>query len=575
FGIALPALPTGGLAFVGGLAAAALVMTLSGGGSTGPTRLVLAGSALSLALAAFTTLLLLLFAQETVGLYAWNEGSLAQFGLGPVMQTGPVVAAGLIALLLLSRRLDIMALGDDTAIVLGVPVQRTRLFAVLLAVLLSAASVTVAGPIGFVGLCAPALIRLISPLAPGLYRHVVLIPMASVAGIVVVLGADVALRAVLGAQGGIEIPTGVITNMVGAVFLVTLASRFRDSGPTRNAPSARSARLRSHRTFVIVTTIALVALVGSTVAAMLLGDAKLLLGDVLNWASGRSGAVVTYVLDARLPRVLAALLAGAALALAGAVMQAVCRNPLAEPAVLGVSFGSGIGGILVITAVPLATGWQLSSGALAGAVAASLIVFGLSFRNGLSADRLVLIGVGLSYGALAVISFIILATDPFNTTKALTWLSGSTYGRTLSQIVPVALAVLVAIPLLLRSRRELDLVALDDDTPRVLGITLDRTRLLLLCVAAALTATAVAAVGVVGFVGLVAPHAARALVGSLHSRVIPVSILLGALLVGVADTLGRTVIAPAQLPAGLLTALIGTPYFVWLLWRSRTGAAPR
>lgn len=338
---------------------------------------------------------------------------------------------------------------------------------------------------------------------------------------------------------------------------------------------ARSARLRSHRTFVVVTTIALVALVGSTVGAMLLGDAKLLLGDVLNWASGRSGAVVTYVLDARLPRVLAALLAGAALALAGTVMQAVCRNPLAEPAVLGVSFGAGIGGILVITAVPLATGWQLTSGTLAGAAATSLIVFGLSFRNGLSADRLVLIGVGLSYGALAVISFIILATDPFNTTKALTWLSGSTYGRTLPQIVPVALAVLVAIPLLLRSRRELDLVALDDDTPRVLGVTHDRTRLLLLCVAAVLTATAVAAVGVVGFVGLVAPHAARALVGSLHTRVIPVSVLLGALLVGVADTLGRTVIAPAQLPAGLLTALIGTPYFVWLLWRSRAGATPR
>ncbi|HEX2298754.1 MAG TPA: iron chelate uptake ABC transporter family permease subunit, partial [Pseudonocardiaceae bacterium] len=428
---------------------------------------MLAGSALSLALTALTTLLLLLFAQETVGLYAWNEGSLAQFGLGPVSQTGPVVACGLAGLLALSRRLDIMSLGDDTATVLGVPVQVTRLYAVLLAVLLAAASVTVAGPIGFVGLCAPAVVRLVAPLAPGLHRHVVLVPMACVAGVVVVLGADVALRVVLGAPGGVEIPTGVITNLVGAAFLVVLASRFRDSGPTRNAPAARSARLRDPRTFAVLTTSALVFTAGVAVGSLLLGDAMLLLGDVLNWMAGRSGPVVSYVLDTRLPRVLAALLAGAALALAGAVMQAVCRNPLAEPAVLGISGGAGIGGVLVISVLPLATGWQLTGAAFAGAVAASVLVFGLSFRGGLSSDRLVLIGVGVCYGALAVISFIIVYTDPFNTTKALTWLSGSTYGRTLSQVIPVAVAVLAAIPLLLGSRRELDLLALDDDTPRV------------------------------------------------------------------------------------------------------------
>ncbi|MGH4024498.1 MAG: iron ABC transporter permease [Pseudonocardiaceae bacterium] len=575
FGLALPVLPAGGLAFVGGLAAAGLVLALSGGGDSGPIRLVLAGSATALALEALTTLLLLLFAQETVGLYAWGQGSLAQIGLGPVFQTGPVVALGLAGLLLLGRRLDIMSLGDDTAAVLGVPVQRTRLFAVLLAVLLCAAAVTVTGPIGFVGLCAPALVRLVSPLVPGLHRHRVLVPVAGIAGVVVVLGADVVLRMVLGAQGGVEIPTGVVTSLVGGAFLVVLAHRFRDSGPTRNAPSAQSARLRDRRTFLVVTVIALAATFGVMVGSLLLGDAKLLLGDVLNWAGGRAGPITSYVLDARVPRVLAALLAGAALALAGAVIQAVCRNPLAEPGILGVSFGAGIGGVLVITVLPLAGAWQLTGAASAGALAASLIVFGLSLRNGLSSDRLVLIGVGVSYGAAAVISFVIVSTDPFNMTKALTWLSGSTYGRTLSHVAPVAIALAVAIPLLLRSRRELDLLALDDDTPRVLGISLDQTRLLLLGVSTLLTATAVAAVGVIGFVGLVAPHAARALAGSLHSRVLPLSILLGALLVAVADTVGRTVIAPAQLPAGLLTALIGTPYFVWLLWRSRTGALRR
>ena len=445
----------------------------------------------------------------------------------------------------------------------------------LLAVLLSAAAVTVVGPLAFIGLCAPAIVRLVAPLVPGLHRHRVLVPMASVAGVVVVLAADVVLRAVLGGQGGVEVPTGVITSLVGAVFLVLLARRMRDSGPTRNPPAARSARLRGRTAFVVVTTVVVVAVLGATVAGMLLGDAKLLLGDVVNWASGRSGAVTTFVLDTRFPRVLAALLAGAALALAGTAIQAVCRNPLAEPGIIGVAGGAGIGGVVVITVSPLAGAWTLAGAAAGGALVAAAIVFGLSMQGGLNSDRLVLIGVGVSFGATAVISFVIVSTDPFNQTKALTWLAGSTYGRSLVYLTPLAVALLAAVPLLARARSELDLLALDDDTPRVLGVPLDRTRLLLLGAATLLTAAAVSAVGVIGFVGLVAPHAARALVGSRHSRVLPVSVLLGALLVCVADTIGRTVIAPAQLPAGLLTALVGTPYFVWLLWRSRVGSLGR
>src|SRR5690606_37006477 len=202
-----------------------------------------------------------------------------------------------------------------------------------------------------------------------------------------------------------------------------------------------------------------------------------------------------------------------------------------------------------------------------GALVAFVIVYGLSWRGGLHSDRLVLIGVGVSAGATAVITFCIVAFDPWNTGKALTWLSGSTYGRTVGQVVPVALALLLVTPLIVAARRELDLLSLDDDTPRVLGVRLEPIRLAALGGAALLAATAVSAVGVIGFVGLVAPHAARALVGGRHFRVLPVAVLLGALVVSLADTLGRTVIAP-QIPAGLVTALIGTPYFVWLLWRS-------
>ncbi|SHK20688.1 iron complex transport system permease protein [Pseudonocardia thermophila] len=570
-GLALPVPFAGAVAFVGGLAAAALVLVLSSGVGSGPTRLVLAGSAVGLALESVTVALLLLFEEQTVGLYAWGSGTLSQFGMTSMAWMAPVVAVAFLLLLTLSTELDLHGLGDDSASVLGVNVRRTRLFGVLLAVLLSAAAVTVAGPVGFVGLAAPAIVRLLVPLVPGLARHRALLPMSALAGIIVVIGADVLARLALGAQvGGVEVPTGVVTSFLGALVLVGLACRYRQSGPTRAAPAARSARLRGRAGFVVVLVVVAVGTVGAATAATLLGDAKLLTGDVVNYLTGRSGPLVTFVLDARVPRVLAALTAGAALAIAGAVIQAACRNPLAEPGIIGVTGGAGLGAVLAITLVPVAGTALITGSALVGAAVATLAVFGLAARGGLDSDRLVLIGVGVSAAAAAAITFVILLSDPFNVGKALTWLSGSTYGRTLPQVVPVVLALLVAVPILWRSRRELDLVAVDDDTPRVAGIALERSRPLLLGLACLLTAMAVSAVGVISFVGLVAPHAARALVGAKHERVLPVTALLGALLVSVADTVGRTVIAPGQLPAGLVAALVGTPYFVWLLWRSRT-----
>lgn len=159
-GIALPTLLTGVVAFTGGLAAAGLVLTLSFGGDSGPTRMVLAGSAITMALAASCSVLLLLFAQETRGLFFWNNGSLGQIGFGTAARMAPVILVGCAGLMLLGRRLDLLALGDDTASVLGVDVTRTRALAVVGAVLLAAASVTVAGPIGFVGRPAAPLLRM-------------------------------------------------------------------------------------------------------------------------------------------------------------------------------------------------------------------------------------------------------------------------------------------------------------------------------------------------------------------------------------------------------------------------------
>ncbi|MEV0999428.1 iron ABC transporter permease [Nonomuraea sp. NPDC050202] len=569
FGLALPVSMSGGLALIGGLAAAALVLALSAGGRTGTTRLILAGTATSLALSSLTNLVMILFEQETTGLFAWGSGSLVQSDLDAVTQLGPLVALALAGAVLAGPRLDILGLGDDTATVLGVNVRRLRLWLTLLAVLLSAAAVTIAGPIGFVGLCAPVVVRLLPKSIPGLHRHRMLLPLSGVAGVLIMLGSDIVLRAVLGAQAGVEVPPGVVTTVIGAAVMIWLARRYRDAGPTRKPPAVRTGGARSRTAFLTVVALCAVLVVGAAVLGMLGGDRWLLTGDVANWLQGRSGRALTFVLDQRWPRVAAALLAGAALAVAGAAVQAVCRNPLAEPGMLGVTTGAGVGAISLLTLAPMAGIWSMSAAAGAGALIAFAVVYGLAWRGGLSSDRLVLIGVAMQNACTAITVLIIVLSDPWNTAKALTWLSGSTYGRVPEQLIPVVLALAIVTPLLVWLRRDLDLLALDEDTPRILGVPLEPVRLGALAGAVLLTSTAVSAVGVVAFVGLVAPHAARALVGAHHTRVLPVAALLGALLVSLADTLGRTVIAPAQVPAGLVTALIGTPYFVYLLWRAR------
>ncbi|NRQ36058.1 iron ABC transporter permease [Nonomuraea sp. NN258] len=572
FGLTLPLPLSGAIALIGGLGAAALVMALSAGGRAGTTRLILAGSATALALMSLTNLFMILFEQETTGLFAWGSGSLVQSDLDAVTQVGPVIALALLAAVLAGPRLDILGLGDDTATVLGVNVRRLRMWLVVLAVLLSAAAVTVAGPIGFVGLCAPVIVRLLPRSIPGLHRSRTMLPLSGLAGVLVVLGSDIALRAALGAQAGVEVPPGVVTTVLGAAVLIWLARRYRDAGPTRQPPAVRTGATRSRAAFLAIAGVLAALLAGALVLGLLGGDRWLLTGDVVNWLQGRSGRAMTFVLDQRWPRVLAAALAGTALAVAGTAVQAVCRNPLAEPGVLGVTSGAGVGAIALLTLVPLAGIWTMSAAAGAGALIAFALVYGLAWRGGLSSDRLVLIGVGVQNACTAITVLIIVLSDPWNTAKALTWLSGSTYGRIPSQLIPVTLALLIVVPLLAWLRRDLDLLSLDEDTPRILGVPLEPVRLGALAGAVLLTSTAVSAIGVVGFVGLVAPHAARALVGAHHARLLPVAALLGALLVSLSDTLGRTVIAPAQIPAGLVTALIGTPYFVYLLWRARANS---
>lgn len=557
------------LAFGGGLVAALIVFALAGT-EYGTVRLVLAGTVISMGFMTIATMLIILNPLEAVGLQAWEAGSLSQNGFGTVRLMTPVAVVVMVLVMLHARRLDLLTLGDDEARALGVPVRRTQLTVIVLAVLLSAVSVTLAGPIGFIGLVAPALVRLGTARVQGLHRHRALVPLSGLAGVVVVLLADVVVRTVMGSQRAVQIPTGVATTLLGAVVLVAFALRLRASrlDEAGNALDVRGLGVRRPGLLIAVLAVLLVVVAG---ASLMVGDRTFLVGDLVNWLAGRAGPITTDVMDSRSPRIVAAVLAGVALAVSGVLIQAVTRNPLADPTLLGVSGGASVGAVIVVTAVPTASYWAISGASVTGALVAATLVFGLAARSGFATDRLVLLGVGVAYAATAAVTVLIVATDPFNASKALTWLSGSTYGRAYEHLWPLVVGCAVLLPLSILGARQLDLLSVDEDTPRVLGIDPARARLLLLGSGTLLAAAAVSVIGVVGFVGLVAPHAARALVGRRHRLVIPVAALLGAIVLSLSDLLGRTVIAPTQLSASLLTAAIGTPYFLYLLHRSRRG----
>ncbi|GAB3162416.1 hypothetical protein GCM10027059_15130 [Myceligenerans halotolerans] len=405
-GIPLGVLSGAAVAFAGGMLAAITVIAISSGSSVSAIRLVLVGSALTLGISAITSVLLLLFPWETQGLFAWGAGSLAQNGSRAITLLAPVVVVGLVALVLLGRRLDLLQLGDDAARSLGVPVGRTRLGLVAVAVLLATTAVSAAGPIGFVGLCAPVLVRMIARVVPPLRRHRVLVPVSAVAGIALVLSADVFVRTMFGAVSGVTLPTGVITSILGAIFLVVLAQRMR-TGLTGDALASMRGGVRS----AIATRALLLGvpavLVGVVIAGVLLGDRTVLLGDVANWLRGIASVRIEIILETRIPRVLAALLAGMALALAGALVQAVTRNPLADPGVLGISASAGLGAVTTIVVFSTVSFAQTLTGALIGATAAALAIFTLGARGGADQGRMVLVGVGVGAAASALTTLLL------------------------------------------------------------------------------------------------------------------------------------------------------------------------
>ncbi|MBW4481286.1 MAG: iron ABC transporter permease [Tildeniella torsiva UHER 1998/13D] len=269
----------------------------------------------------------------------------------------------------------------------------------------------------------------------------------------------------------------------------------------------------------------------------------------------------------RLPRALVALLVGMGLATAGAILQGLTRNPLAAPEIIGINSGASLVAVGIIVLLPgLPVGW-LPIAAFLGGMGAAIAIYLLAWNSGSSPIRLILVGIGLTSLTGALTSLMITFGNIFDVSQALLWLAGSVYGRSWEHLWPLLPWLLVFLPLAMVLARDLDTLNLGDSLAQGLGSRVELTRSLLLLCTVALAGASVATAGAIGFVGLMAPHLGRQLVGPSHGGLIPVAALLGGCIVELADIVGRLAFAPIELPCGVITAVVGAPYFLWLLYR--------
>lgn len=317
------------------------------------------------------------------------------------------------------------------------------------------------------------------------------------------------------------------------------------------------------RAILILSALCLLA-VGSFMLALTVGSFKVTYADVFAALLGREGGGGDVVLQLRLPRAIAGFACGGLLALAGALMQVLLRNPLADPYVLGISGGAGVGAMFaILIGLPVL---GIDGLAFAGALGAMFIVFGLAHGDGSwTQTRLLLTGVIVAAGCGALVALMLAIAEEHKLRGMLFWLMGD-LGQS-SQWWPPLAALVVALTLAMPFARELNLLSRGMMQAQALGVAVDRLRYAIYLLASLATAASVTTAGSIGFVGLVVPHLVRLATGNDQRLLLPASVLAGGSLLVLADTLARTLIAPQQLPVGVLTALIGVPVFLFLLSR--------
>jgi ferric hydroxamate transport system permease protein len=551
------------LAVAGGLIAALAAYLLSGGKGATPVRLALSGMIVSMVLGAFTSALHIFNKNETQNLFLWGSGSLIQLDWDGVKYAWPFVIPLLIAAMLAGRQFDALELDESTARSLGQRVGLARGLGLGLSVLLAAVVVSVVGPIGFVGLVAPHLVRL-----SGIRKHHLLIPASALWGALLITAADTLARMVRSSVG--EMPVGAVMAIIGAPWLIWLVlTKMKNisgsgSGQSSMDIGGTALRMRFVPTVIFMTVLLIVVILVS----LSLGGTRIPISDLLGSLFHSGDGSYSVLLNLRLPRTLVAAGGGIALAISGVLIQSAVRNPLADASIIGVTSGAGLGALTILVAFPALTVLAVPIAAIAGGALAAAFVFFMAWRRALNPSVLILLGIAVSAIASAGIQVMIVKGSLWSS-SSLIWLTGSTYGRSWSQFNSLLIFLIVLVPLAYYLGRRFDLLAFGDESSTGLGLPVRGTRLWAMIIGVMLAAGAVASVGTIGFLGLMAPHAVRMMIGHHTRRSIVLSGLLGGLMLVIADTLGRTIMAPKEIPSGLIIMLIGAPYFLFLMYRSQ------
>lgn len=324
------------------------------------------------------------------------------------------------------------------------------------------------------------------------------------------------------------------------------------------------ARPRSTLRGLILIAALAVLVIAAALWSLSVGAVPIPTQTIINTLFNLDGEQQTYIImKSRLPRMVLALLTGGALALSGAIIQAVIRNPLASPNIIGINSGAALFALVLVLVFPeIPQVWMPLAACVGGLTAAAFVMVVAHYRS-LSAIHLALIGVAVGFVFEAGVDYLLIVSNDSESSAPMIWLTGSLWGRTWAHVSWLPLVVLSAVALLLSYR--LDLIALGEATATGLGLNVPRQRLLLLLVATLLASVSVAVVGVMGFIGLMAPHIARRLVGGSHRLMLPVAALVGMLLVVSADGIGRAIAPPIEVSAGILAALIGAPFFIYIM----------
>jgi len=538
---------TGGALLVG-----VLVFGVAWGRRLSPVTLILAGLVLSLYAGAVNQVFAIFNHDQLQNMFLWSTGALNQLDGHNVALLWPRLLLAFVLTLALLRPLTLMGLDDSVAKNLGLSLSVARVAALALAILLSAQLVNIAGIIGFIGLFAPLLAKMLG--ARRLLSRILLAPLI---GALLLWLADQSVQ--LLTVYWREISTGTATALTGVLLLLWLLPRLRaGSQPPEMNSGDRVPAERQRVLHWVLTGLAVLLLL--TIAGISFGR------NATGWA-WVSGDMLQQLLPWRAPRVLAALAVGLMLGVAGTLIQRLTGNPMASPEVLGISSGAACGVVLMLFFVPGdALAWLLPAGIAGGALTLGVIML-VASRGGFSPQRMLLAGMALN-SAFATLLMLLMASGDPRMAGLLSWVSGSTYNITLPQALQSAAIALVLVALAPLASRWLTLLPLGSATARSAGMSLTASRLLLLLLAAALTAAATLTVGPLSFIGLMAPHIVRMLG---FRRALPQMMMAGVIGAGlmlVADWCGRMLAFPDQIPAGLMATFFGAPYFIWLLRRA-------